>query len=97
MVLLPDPADNGSDGESKETGDERGADDKSEEVPEATDKVVPVDLRGEVLPRYGCGAEEANQEPAIRGEILDAGAAELVELGQDVCSRVCWWYLCNLQ
>jgi len=35
------------------------------------------------LPRHRCGAEEADEEPAIRGEILDAGAAELVELGKD--------------
>ena len=87
MELFPDPADQGSDGESDDTCYERGSDDKSEEVPEASDKVVPVDLRREVLPRDRCGAEEADQKPAIRGEILDAGAAELVELGQDASSR----------
>lgn len=87
MKLFPDPADDGSDGEAEDTCYKRCTDDKSEEVPEAADKVVTVDLGREVLPRGRCGADEADQEPAISGEILDAGAAKLIELGQDASSR----------
>ena len=87
MKLFPGPADDGSDGESDDTCDERGTDDKSKEIPEPADKVVPIDLCSQILPGNGCGAEEADKEPAIRGEILDAGATELIELGQDASSR----------
>ena len=63
--MLPDPADDCTQAEADKTCDERGGSDKSEEEPEAADKIVAVYLRGEVLPRDWCGAEEADQESAI--------------------------------
>ena len=86
VIELPDPADKGSSDESNETCYESGSDDESEEVPESANKIVPLDLPREIPPREWCRAEEADQEAAVGGEILDAGAAELIELGKDASS-----------
>ena len=87
VKLLPQEA---ADEPKPEPGDARKnarRSDDAEEIPETADERPTLELRREQSPRKRRRADESGEEPDVCGEILDRRTPQVIELGNDRCSR----------
>lgn len=90
MKLLPHRAAQAAEGEASYSAKESGNGNERKEVPESPNEFAALELRAEVLPGERRRADEAEQKGAVRRDVLDGGAPQLIELGLNGSSRANW-------
>ncbi len=88
--LLPYCAAEAAEGEAGYSAKESGDRNERKEVPESPNEIAALELRAEVLPGERCSADEAEQKRAVRRDVLDGGATQLIELRLNGSSRADW-------
>ena len=89
MILLPEPAGDHAEHKAGSSAKQPRDGDNRKEVPETANEVAALELRAERLPCERRRADEPEQERAVRRDVLDGGATELIELGLNNSSRDC--------
>ena len=69
--------------EPRDSGEDSGRSDDPEEMPEAAREPSCVELPRQQAPGERRRSDESDEEAEVRSDVLDRGAAEVIELGND--------------